>query len=175
MHLPPHSARARCLVALVALALTAPARATLLRRLPLAAVTQQAERVVQATVLEVRSGRDDSGLPATWITLDVARTIKGPAARRLTMKQYGTAEPLPDGTASHVAGMPTWKVGDEVVLFLRAESRRGFTSPVGFAQGAYRVRRDAGRAQVRGEDRMNASRDLDDFVDEVSRLAGAPR
>src|SRR2546428_6621847 len=116
----------------------------------LARVTDVAARIVHGTVLEVRSGRDESGLPATWITLAVARTLKGPHQDRLTIKQLGVATPLPDGTITRIAGMPQYRAGDEVVLFLHGESRRGFTSPVGLGQGVYRVSPTAAGAQVRG-------------------------
>ena len=134
-------------------------------------VAQEAGRIVHGTVVEVRSDRDESGLPATWVTLAVARTLKGPHNARLTIKQVGVAEPLPDGTITRVAGLPRYRVGDEVVIFLHAESRRGFTSPVGLWQGAYRVSHANVRPQVRGEHVTGAPRDLDAFLAEVARLA----
>jgi hypothetical protein len=152
------------LVAAMVVAAAPPLPATTIRRMPLARVARDAARIVHATVVDVRSGRDASGLPATWVTLDVARSLKGRAARRLTIKQYGAATPLADGTLARVAGLPRWEPGEEVVLFLRAESRLGFTSPVGLEQGRYRVGRGA-----------RARRDLDDFLAEVERLAGESR
>jgi len=140
--------------------------------LSLARVTGLAARIVQATVLEVRSGRDESGLPATWITLAVARTLKGPHNQRITIKQFGVATPLPDGTITRIAGMPQYRAGQEVVLFLHGESRRGFTSPVGLGQGAYRVSHGAAGAQVRND--AGGPRDLTDFLAEVEQRATAP-
>jgi len=141
-------------------------------RLSLERVTHAAARIVHGTVLEVRSARDASGLPATWITLDVVRTLKGPHAERLTIKQLGVAAPLADGTITRIAGLPQYHVGEEVVLFLHGVSTRGFTSPVGLGQGAYRVGRGA---RVRSDAGPGASRDLEDFLAEVARQsASAP-
>jgi hypothetical protein len=140
--------------------------------MPLAEVARAATRIVHAKVVGVRAGRDESGLPATWVTVKVARTLKGLRARRLTLKQYGVATPLADGTITGPAGLPRYRTGEEIVLFLRAESRLGFTSPVGFAQGKYRVRRERGRRRVGRELRGAPMRDLDDFLAEVQGLAG---
>jgi hypothetical protein len=174
--MPTHTRRGAGAALALALVLGAatPAPATVVLRLPLARIASEAGRIVHGTVVDVRSGRDDAGLPATWITLDVARTVKGPAARRLTLKQLGVAEPLPDGTAGRIAGLPHYAIGDEVVLFLHPESRRGFTSPVGLGQGTYRVSRATGRAEVRRDEPRGTSRDLGDFLAEVERLAAAP-
>src|SRR5262249_33999090 len=154
-----------------ALATSAPIRATMVQRVSLEEVTRAAERIVHGTVAVVRSGRDESGLPATWITLAVSRTLKGPATPELTFKQYGVAEPLADGTITRVAGLPRYRVGEEVVLFLRGNSRRGFTSPVGFSQGAYRVSRTEGTAEVQRDLGSAAPQRLDAFFSEVTRLA----
>src|SRR5262249_47327516 len=137
------------LAAAISLVLCPPAlHALMVARLSLAEVTQQAARIVHATVSGVRSGRDDTGLPATWITLTVVQTLKGPEAAQLMIKQYGVDAPLSDGTVTRLSGMPQYRVGEEIVLFLRADSREGFTSPVGLTQGAYRVQRSDGKASV---------------------------
>jgi hypothetical protein len=146
-----------------------PVAAVIAQRMSLNEVTHEAARIVYATVSTVRAGRDASGLPATWITLTVARTLKGPATSSLTIKQYGVAAPLPDGTITRMAGVPHYRAGDEVILFLRGESGRGFTSPVGFLQGAYRVDRGPSGARV------NGTQDLDQFLAHVTALvAGSP-
>lgn len=153
-------------------ATSAPGGATMVQRLTLDRITREAARVVHATVTDVHSGRDESGLPATWVTLSVARTLKGPAGDHLTIKQYGVSEPLADGTITHIAGLPRYKVGDELVLFLHGDSRSGFTSPVGFGQGCYRVSRAAARAAVRN-DLGSRARDLDEFLSSVRALTAA--
>jgi len=168
--------RRRLLIALgLAVAAATPSPATMLRPMPLERVTGEAARIVHGTVVDVRSGRDASGLPATWITLDVARTLKGRGGRHLTIKQYGVTAPLADGTFTRVAGLPRYARGEEVVLFLRGESRLGFTSTVGFGQGKYGVQRRGRRARVRRRAPAGESRDLEHFLSEVERLAGGIR
>jgi hypothetical protein len=147
----------------------------MVERMALDQVAREAARIVHATVTAVRSDRDASGLPATWITLDVARTLKGTASDTLTIKQYGVLQPLADGTIARIGGLPRYAVGEEVVLFLRGNSRLGFTSPVGLGQGVYRVRRVAGRPMVRNDSQGHGSRGLDEFLSEVARVvADAP-
>lgn len=143
----------------------------LVKRLALEEVTAEASRIVHGTVAEVQAGRDQAGIPATWVTLEVAETLKGAAAGRVTIKQLGAAEPLPDGALGGFAGLPRYAVGEEVVLFLRAESAAGFTSPVGLGQGVYRVRRIDGRRAVRS-DKPPGKQDLTNFLAEVTRLTG---
>jgi len=169
----------RLAVAALLAAAAAPAGATTVLRMPLARVADEAARIVHAEVVDVRSGRDAHGMPATWVTLSVARTLKGGRARRVVFKQYGVAAPLPDGTVARVAGLPRWQPGDEAVVFLRPQSRRGFTSPVGLGQGVYRVRRSGGRARVLAATpdaaRPAAPEDLDEFLDKVEALVGGGR
>jgi hypothetical protein len=168
----------RSLGALVlALGLAAPAaHATMMvKPMTLDEVTAESKHVVHGVVTSVVSDRDEHGVPSTWTTFEVAETLKGDSARTLTIKQYGVASPLPDGTLTRLSGMPRYEVGEEVVLFLRGASRRGFTSPVGLGQGTYRVRRGNGRAmpEVRGDAGAPAPRDLATFVAKVRGTARA--
>jgi hypothetical protein len=71
--------------------------------------------------------------------------------------------------------LPRYSIGEELVLFLRNESRRGFTSPVGLGQGAYHVTRHQGSAQVRSDLAPNSPRSLDEFIAEIARLTGQIR
>ena len=163
------------LAAALLIARAAPTHGTMVERLSLERVASEAARIVHATVVEVRSGRDESGLPATWVTLDVIRTLKGPHDARVTIKQYGVTEPLPDGTITRLAGLPRYSSGEEVVLFLRDGSRRGFSSPVGLGQGAYRVRHVGERPSVRRDAPPGGSRDLEEFLSAVAQLAAPAR
>jgi hypothetical protein len=137
--------------------------------MPLARVVHTAARIVHGTVTEVRGGWDEMGLPATWVTLDVANTLKGEASTLLTFKQIGLPEPLPDGTYVEIAGLPRYQVGDEVVLFLRGNSAAGFTSPVGFEQGVFRVAPNRGRASVASAPGDGQER-LEQLLADIERL-----
>lgn len=126
---------------LLAVALAVPAGAMDAVRLPFERVVDGAGTIVRGTVTAVVSGRDERGLPATWVTMDVQESLKGTARATLTFKQIGVAAPLPDGAVLRVPGLPHYAVGTEYVVFLRRPSRIGFTSPVGLGQGVYRVDR----------------------------------
>ena len=156
-------------VAVAAVLVPARGDATMVKRLPLEAVVARAARIVHGTVVEVQSGRDDVGLPSTWVTLDVAETLKGQSGERVTFKQFGVHVPLSDGTITGVPGLPRYKVGDEVVLFLHAPSVRGFTSPVGLGQGCYHVSRPGAAPMARDAFRR-APRRLDILLSTVRRL-----
>jgi hypothetical protein len=145
--------------------------------MPLPEVAAESERVVHATVVEVAPGHDASGVPATWVTLHVERAFKGGSGAWLTIKQFGTTEPLADGSLGRIAGLPRFTVGEEVVLFLRGDSRHGFTSPVGLGQGVYRVSGAPGNRKVRSDlpDDPGKKQPLDEFLQQVERLTGAAR
>lgn len=146
-----------------------PSSATMtLGRLPLTTVTSEAGRILHGTVVDVRSDADESGAPATWVTFEVRRTLKGADAPRVTIKQFGRST---DGIG-RVPGLPSYVKGEEVVVFLRPDSARGFTSPVGFDDGVYRVTTSDGARTVRSAGN-ETRRDVEAFLDEVARLVAA--
>lgn len=115
--------------------------------LDLPALTAQADRIFVGRVTRVASGRDASGLPATWTTFVVSEELKGVAGRELTVKQLGTSLGEAGGATilPHPA-LPQYRPGESVVLFIQPESALGFTSPVGLGQGCFRIRSDGGRS-----------------------------
>ena len=149
----------------------APARPAEVLRLAFEDVVDRAACIVHGTVREVASGRDADGIPATWITLDVAECLKGHAERSLTFKQVGVQDPLPDGSLLRMSGLPRYRVGDEVVVFLHAPSGRGFTSPVGLGQGLYRAEPAAKGRAVRSALSTGPSEELPAFLERVRRRA----
>ena len=134
-------------------------------------LVEGAARIVHGTVRSVDPGRDADGIPATWVTLDVDETLKGPVEARLTYKQVGVPEPLPDGTLLRLPGLPRYRVGDEVVVFLHGTSRRGFTSPVGLGQGLFRAEDGPKGRAVRAALATGTAEDLPDFLARVRRRA----
>jgi hypothetical protein len=119
------------LLACAVVALAADAHATTVLPLDLPALVGQADAIFVGRVVEVRSGTDANGLAATWTTFDVAEPVKGAAA------------------GFRVPALPRYRVGEEILLFLHAESDAGFTSPVGLGQGCFRiVRKDGSTAAV---------------------------
>lgn len=147
--------------------------ATMVKPMTLEEVTVESKRVVHAVVTEIVSGYDENGVPSTWTTFAVAETLKGDDVPAFTIKQFGVATPLPDGTIARLAGLPTYAVGEEVVVFLRGASRRGFTSPVGLGQGIYRVQRRGKRPEVRSAEETGRAggQDFETFVGKVKAHA----
>lgn len=153
------------------LALALPARAMDAVPLSLDALVDRAGSVVHAQVAEVVSGRDADGIPATWVTLDVVECLKGRAERRLVFKQVGVESALPDGSLLRLPGLPRYRAGEELVLFLHEPSGRGFTSPVGLGQGVLRVQRHGGAGVVRGAGATDRGEDVSAFLGRVRARA----
>jgi hypothetical protein len=164
---------ARRIGAALALTFAVVAPAAAMDALPLAFddVVARADCIVHGTVAEVAPGRDADGIPATWITLDVAESLKGGVGSRLVFKQVGVPAPLADGTLLRVPGLPRYHTGDEVVLFLHRPSGRGFTSPVGLGQGIFRVERRGADRMILPRSGAAAAEALPVFLDRVRERA----
>jgi hypothetical protein len=147
--------------------------ATMVLPLDLDAMTAAADRVFVGRVVTVRSGRDDHGLPVTWTTFTVEDALKGAPPKTLEIKQLGVDRPLADGGVFRIPALPTYRVGEEVVLFLHPDSRQGFTSPVGLGQGRFRVRRDGGSAVVEN-DVGNSNLAAPSAARATARVTGGP-
>jgi hypothetical protein len=144
---------------------------TLAQRMSLERVVDASERIVVGKVLDVVSGRDEQGVPSTWITLEVLSTLRGHAADTITIKQFGVVAPLADGTLFGLAGLPSYRVGEESVIFLRGESSRGFTSPAGLADGIFKIDRTHGAPLVGNDAAGRRPEGLERFLERVKRLA----
>jgi hypothetical protein len=142
------------------------------RSLSLEETVRESGRVVYARTVDVRSGPDDDGVPATWVTLEVDRTLKGAGSPRIEIKQLGLSG-APQGTLiAQVPDVPQFAVGEEVVVFLRRESARGFTSPVGLEGGVYRVKSEGGRRTARTRN-GGAATELDRLLSEIENIVAA--
>jgi len=149
-----------------------PGRAMDVLPLALDDVVDRAGAIVHGTVVEVAPGRDADGVVVTWITIEVAESLKGSPTHRLTFKQLGTSEPLPDGAIFRIPGLPRYRTGEELVLFLHEPSARGFTSPVGLGQGVMRVETKSGERIVRSLRAPGGTEALPVFLEHVRRRAG---
>ena len=166
------------------------APATMTLRLDLPQVVAAADRAFVGRVLSVHSDRDPAGLPSTWVTFAVDQVIKGSAGSTLTMKQFGAATPLSDGSTMRLPGLPTYVPGEEMVIFLSGESAAGFCSPIGLMQGKFPISRRAGQATVTATIEnlgvlqsmhsvqtsgtpLAAEISLQDFLDHVGQLVAA--
>lgn len=128
-------------------ALASPARATTVLRVPLEEMARACDLVVQARVEAVHTSAapEDERRVSTTVRLEVLRVLKGhPTAPALTLT-------LPGGRTDRwtlmIPGMPQFRVGEEVVLFL--EKTSAGLRPAGLSLGTYRVRRDSETGRVR--------------------------
>lgn len=139
------------LLFLLAVLTAGPSDATRMRSVPLEERARKAERIVVGRVTGARVGTHPRypRVVVTHVTLRVRETWKGAPAEVVTFMQFGDAA---GGTPKEregrvrmprIPGLPTYTVGEEVLLFLFPPSDAGLTSPVGGAGGKIRVRRDA--------------------------------
>ncbi len=121
--------------------------ATSVEPLNLLQVTERANKIVVADVTRVTYGADTDDIPCSWIELAVVSGIaNADAGDVLVIKIYGAPVAVRDAAGrlrrATVAGMPRFAVSERVLLFLTPASTKGFCSPVGLAQGCFRVRTD---------------------------------
>ena len=104
-------------------------------RINLFEMVRAADRIFWGRCLEAESGQEPStGLPVTTYTFEVLRGLKGAQA-----KESVRFRQLSGGPAGGIRGLPEFSPGQELLLFLYPDSRLGLTSPVGLAQGMFRV------------------------------------
>lgn len=117
-----------------------PAVATQVRSLNLETMTERADRIFSGRTEQVRVVEDDpSGQLVTQVTFSVDRVVKGDVGPTVTIRLLGDRS---RGPSSDWLGLPSFREGEDVVLFLYGDSRLGITSPVGFLQGKFTVIRD---------------------------------
>ncbi|MGA9569135.1 MAG: hypothetical protein WBS17_03555 [Candidatus Acidiferrales bacterium] len=128
----------RCAAALTA-------SATTLERMSVAKMTQVAQLVVRARCVANSSAWHDGEI-WTFTSFAVEDAWKGApsgAAQRLTVRLLGGSV---GDLSSTVSGVPRFRPGEEVILFLQPTAR-GDYSIVSWVQGTFRIHRD-GRSGV---------------------------
>ena len=101
-------------------------------------MTERAGRIFSGQCTEVRVVEQPGrGMPVTEVTFRVDRTLKGGPGGALTIRQPGVAGGTERGVG--ILGLPRFRPGEEVILFLYGESASGLTSPVGLGQGKFTV------------------------------------
>jgi len=110
------------------------------RRVTLQEMVESAGTVVTGRVIEVREGRHPNyqNIAVTYITVEVEGMLKGKAnhVSRHVFMQFGGVG------VNRIHELPTYRAGEEAVIFLYPESQYGFTSPVGGGQGKFYLRTD---------------------------------
>jgi len=118
------------------------AMATTLARLSIAQMSQVSPVIVRAHCLS-NSTRWDEGDIWTFSTFAVEEVWKGSANAQITVRLLGGTS---GNLTSTVAGIPRFRSGETVVLFLERTSH-GDLSIVSWQQGTFRVRRNTRSAQ----------------------------
>jgi len=154
---------------LLVLLLAGLASAAVVVRLPLPDLVSRSELILEGRCLSVRSERDPEGLILTVVSVLVDRGYRGTDPGQRVEFRLPGGEVGDDGLV--VPGVPTFREGEEVFLFLTPPSPRGVRLPVGLAQGKLRIVRDPGT----GERRLERSLAGVDLVDPATgRLVDAP-
>jgi hypothetical protein len=117
------------------------ASATTLERMSVAKITRAAELVVRAQCV-ANSSAWDGGEIWTFTSFTVEDSWKGApsgTARQVTVRMLGGSV---ENLSSTVSGVPRFRPGEEVILFLQSTAR-GDYSIVSWVQGTFRIHRDA--------------------------------
>jgi len=133
--------RSRCIrfilaCAALVLAMSATSATTLLR-MSVARMSETAQLIVRARCLANSVGWD-AGEIWTFTSFEVREVWSGSSPARITVRLLGGRV---GNLTSSVSGVPRFRPGEEVVLFLEP-TRRGDFSVVGWEQGTFRIRRD---------------------------------
>jgi hypothetical protein len=119
------------------------AAATTVLELDRARLVESASRILEGTVAEMRCGRDEHGRIVTRIALRVepGGYLKGAGGARVEVVfPGGILERERRGMV--IPGMPVFRTGERVLLFVAESPRGGLQLPVGLAQGKFEVRVD---------------------------------
>jgi len=95
---------------------------------------------------------DEHGIPVHVFTFQVIEPVKGDlkAGNAVRFRQFGSGVPNAQRLAMRIAGIPTYPIGQKVLLFLNPQSSISLTLPVGLWQGVFQVERDGnGRDEIR--------------------------
>lgn len=114
---------------------TVPVWATTVLEKDFADLVQEADTIVVGTVTTIEAVQDQ-GVPRTLVTLSDLDVLKGSPDQPLTVDILGG--PTPDGRRLHIAGVPTFTLGDRMVVFIVGNETQAVPF-VGMWQGVYRV------------------------------------
>lgn len=114
------------------------------RATPLAELAQSAGRIfrghcIAATTEEMTIA--GVRIRVTSYRFSVGEHLKGTGPAVIEFRQVGTRDNS-RFDLGRIAGLPTYRPGDEYVLFLLPESSAGLTSPAGAGEGAFPVQGD---------------------------------
>ena len=120
------------------LAVGGAAKATTLARMSVAQMSHAAQAIVRARCVENSAGWD-AGEIWTFTSFQVQEAWQGSVSGRIRVRLLGGRV---GNLTSSVSGVPRFRSGEEVVLFLERTPRDDF-SIVSWEQGTFRIRREA--------------------------------
>ena len=137
-------------IAALAMLTASYAAATTVEKMSLRDLAKKSDAIVLARVEDETARYDANKEIYTYITLRVLEPVKGPKKDEvITIRQIGGTV---DKIASIVPGTPTFRKGEEVVLFLTQKDGAGYPWVMGLQQGKYSVTADEkGSKSVRNE------------------------
>jgi hypothetical protein len=109
-------------------------QATLVIRRNILELTHKSSRIVEGKVAGIDITKNAVNMVCTRITIEVTETIKGNESAVLSFLVPGGK--VDANNQFHIAGMPKFKVSDEVVLFLEGDDNLVLT---GLGQGRFTV------------------------------------
>jgi hypothetical protein len=110
-------------------------------RMNIERIVTDAAIIVHGTVTKVESATDPvTNILATFVTINVTEDLYGASGQQITLKMLGGSTAK---RTLHLAEMPRYTVGQEIVGMFFAPSKSGFTSPVGMSQGTFTIAKDA--------------------------------
>lgn len=135
--------------------LAAPVFASQVRPVNLEQMTDRAAKIFEGRCVETSVTRDPQiGREVLTATFEVGRTVKGEVGSTITVRMLAGAG-QEAGAREGTAGMPRFRPGDDVVLFLYGESDLGLSSPVGLGQGRFSVIEDKAGRRIAVNDMAN--------------------
>jgi hypothetical protein len=91
-------------------------------------MTQDSGRIIHGKVVGIREEIHETlRIPVSVISVQTEECLKGNASGQVQFRQVKNI------------GLPVYRQGDEIVIFLYPESKAGVTSPVGADQGLFKV------------------------------------
>jgi hypothetical protein len=125
--------------------LALPMSASTVQRMELAQLVSAADNIVQGRVESVEARYEDRMI-YTYVSVAIDDPIKGERRRTVLLRQMGGT--IGAKTVS-IAGMPQFKAGDQVIVFLK-DRQNGTFDVVGLNQGKYDIADDYAVAHVSG-------------------------
>ena len=153
---PPKAARGSLtplLTLVLILAMVGTSYATIVPKMDLPELVQKSDSIIEGHVDSVVSQWDPSvKLIYTYISIRIDEQVKGSNGQSLTIKQVGGRVGSLDMNA---VGMPVFKAGQQVVLFLKKQATGGTYEALGLDQGVYQVVNNIAVSNVSGVEVMD--------------------